>query len=69
MLTKSQVEAIIQIIKEHFGAVSWLVTGVLPEGLDIKELKEKGIISEDVPDDLIQDAYTFGILSAISPTM
>jgi hypothetical protein len=44
MLAKSQVEAIIQIIKEHFGAVSWLVTGVLPEGLDIKELKEKEII-------------------------
>ena len=69
MLTKAQVEEIVQIVHQHFGFVSWFVTGILPDGLDIKELKAAGILADDVPEDLIQEAYAFGILSAISPTM
>ena len=41
MLTAIQVKEIIEIIHQHFGAVSFLVTGILPEGLDLKFLKRE----------------------------
>ncbi len=69
MFTKTQIEQIIEIIHQHFGAVSFLVTGVLPDGLDIQALKDKGILASDVPENLIKDAYTYGVLSAHTTIM
>jgi hypothetical protein len=41
----------------------------MPDGLDVKTLKDKGIIASDVLEELIQDAIVFGILSGIDSNM
>lgn len=64
MLTTAQLKEISQIIREHIDAAVYLITGVEPTSTDIASLKAKGIIPDEVPPELIKDAYLYGFLSS-----
>jgi len=65
MLNKSQIDEILKIIKEHFGAAIYKLVGSPPSYVDIQKLRKKGIIDASVPDSALKDSYLFGILAAM----
>ena len=68
MLTKTEIEEIIQIIQERVGISTYLTTGIALPGLDIDKLRSKGMFKGDTGS-VIEDAYLYGILSTLDPSM
>ncbi len=69
MLSVEQILEIRKIIREHTEAATYLITGVVPTDVDVDELRKQEIIGAEVPGEIIKDAYLYGYLKTINPTI
>ena len=67
MLNTGQIKEISEAIKEHFGAMIYLMTGKAPSGVSLKRLIDRGIVAPGSSVSSLSDAYVYGLLSGIDP--
>ena len=67
MLNTGQIKEISEAIKEHFGAMIYLMTGKTPSGVSLKRLIDRGIVAPGPSVSSLSDAYVYGLLSGIDP--
>ena len=67
MLNTGQIKEISEAIKEHFGAMIYLMTGKTPSGVSLERLIDRGIVAPGPSVSSLSDAYVYGLLSGIDP--
>jgi hypothetical protein len=67
MLNAKQIEEISEAIKDHFGAMIYLMTGKTPSGVSFKRLVDRGVLASGPSVSSLSDAYVYGLLSGIDP--
>lgn len=67
MLSQTEIEEIIRIIKERVGISIYMTTGIAMPELDITDLRRRGLVGD--PAHAISDSYVYGILTALDPAL
>lgn len=69
MLTPGQIQQILDIVKDHMAAATYLLTGVEPTDADIQAMRAEGLIDSSVPDSVLKDAFVYGMLLQMTPEL